>query len=113
MQPYQCMKNSISGIILINTKVRPHEMHETNVTPRLRIYISNKRQQKTKKIRFQFKIQLNVAIPIKFTLSGRISPKITYGIGIAPQEAMKIIAEKEATGTKWNGSKLILVEVAK
>lgn len=35
----------------------------------------------------------------KLTLSGIISPKMTYGIGEIPMEAMKRVAEKLTTGT--------------
>lgn len=46
-------------------------------------------------------------------MSGKISPKMTYGIGMAPQEAMNIITEKAVTGTKWNAVKSRLVDVAR
>lgn len=49
----------------------------------------------------------------KLTFSGNISLTITYGIGNAPQDAIKIIAEKLVTGTHWYASKLICVSVLK
>lgn len=118
MQPHKCMTIFRIGKILTRIKVKAHEMHETDVMPEFRIYLVWVKHRNREEMHWKKWCKLKKSsiwwlhAIVKLTLSGSISPRSTYGTGIAPQAAINISAENATTGIQLYGVTSIVVSSA-